>query len=103
MPLKRVKKLPPKVYVREWLFKLNRQPRDVAEKVEITESYMSEIRSGKKRPSHAVAAAIAAELGIGLDALQRPPPPDDAIAAMGRLDPAIQRQLYDGLRKQPKK
>lgn len=89
LPKKRFpRKAPPKLYVGEWVARLGRKQTDVAEAARITEAYLSEIISGKKKnPSLAVLLAISDALGITINDLRYPPPPIEAIEAARRLDP----------------
>lgn len=103
MPLKRVRKQAPKVFIRQWILALGRKSTDVARAAQITESYLSEINSEKKTPSRAVVADIAAALGVTSDDLHRQPPPNDALAAVRGLQPEILGQLLHNVRKPPHK
>jgi transcriptional regulator with XRE-family HTH domain len=80
---------PPELHIGQWLTRLGVKPVELAREVEITESYVSELISNrKKNPSFNVLSDIADYLGVPLDALRRPPPSVEAIDAVGGLPPA---------------
>lgn len=92
-----------KLHLGEWLSRLDRKPREVAEKVGIGEAYMSELISGaKKNPSAQVLLAISEEIGLTVNDLYKVPPSASAIKAAGDLSPsqiAALGQLLDQVRR----
>ncbi len=83
--------------------RLGRKAVEIARAADVTESYISELASGKKpNPSLPVLFAIVDELGISVNDLRRPPPPASALEAAQKLDPgqiAALGKLLDNLKK----
>jgi transcriptional regulator with XRE-family HTH domain len=84
-----LKSPPPRLYLGEWLSRLDRKPAEICKQVGITESYLSELISNKKKnPASHVMFAISELLGLAVNDLYRPPPPVSATAALDHLNPA---------------
>jgi transcriptional regulator with XRE-family HTH domain len=102
MPLQRKRKSPPRLYIGQWIAAVDRTQAEIAKAADITESYLSEIVSGKKYPSAAVIAAIADAIGVGWDALRREPPPRVMLSTAQRLAPKhfeALAELLEGMKK----
>lgn len=77
-----------KLYIGEWIARLKRKPREIADAVGISEPYMSLLISGeKKNPSGRLLLAISEELRITVNDLYAAPPPESAIKAAENLTP----------------
>ncbi len=97
---------PPRLYVGEWIARLGHKAGKVAIEVGITESYLSEIISGKKAPRAGILFAIADHLGITVDHLRHSPPPKIAVEATRQLAPmeiAALGHLLDQIKSPPRK
>jgi len=78
----------------QWITRLGRKPGEVAKGIGISEPYLSELISGKKKNvSFSIIANIADELGIPIDALRRPPPRFEAVQSVADLSPDVLRRL----------
>lgn len=96
-----------KLYIGEWLSRLGKKPTDAAKAIGVTESYMSELISGKKKnPHHALLYDLAEWLGLSINDLYRLPPNKTVVEATENLSPsqiAILGQLLDQIQKKPRK
>jgi transcriptional regulator with XRE-family HTH domain len=78
-----------KLYIGEWLARLGRKPVDLAKHVDVTETYVSELISGKKNnPSHVLLLDISEWFGLTVNDLYMRPPDRVALEAVERLNPA---------------
>jgi transcriptional regulator with XRE-family HTH domain len=94
---KRPRKIPPKLYVGEWIDRLGYKRVEVAKAAKVTESYISDLSGGKrKNPGLAVFFALADFLKMPADGLRYPPPPRLEIESTKHVDPA---QLVDMARR----
>jgi transcriptional regulator with XRE-family HTH domain len=84
-----------KLYVGEWIARLRKKPRAVADAIGISEGYMSELISGKKKkPSMDVLFALVKELGLlRVDDLYEAPPPESVLKNVEQLSPSDQAAL----------
>lgn len=87
------KKPPIKLFAGQWIRRLGRTQADVALETDITEQYLSEIVNNKKAPSLEVAIDLATALGVTVDALRRPPPPQDSAQSVVGLSAAVIEKL----------
>jgi transcriptional regulator with XRE-family HTH domain len=72
-----------KLYLGEWLARLDRKPVDLARAVGVTEPYISELISGRKdNPSPLLLLAISEWLGITVNDLYIAPPSASELAAV---------------------
>lgn len=72
-----------KLYIGPWLARLGKKPVDAAKAIGVTETYMSELISGKKKnPGHAILFDLSEWLGIPMNALYRMPPAQNAVDAV---------------------
>jgi len=76
------------LFIGEWIARSEKQPRDIAVAVGVTEAYMSELISGrKKNPSAQLLLAISEELGVTVNDLYRKPPSAATLEKLGNLSP----------------
>lgn len=80
------------LFVGEWvarfLVQTGRQQEDIAEAVGITDAYLSELMSGKKKnPSAHVLRALSEELGITINDFYRKPPSQAQLDRLKNLSP----------------
>lgn len=82
------------LYVGQWIRALDRRPTDVARGSGVNEGYLSELINGRKaNPGGHVLLAIAAELGIPMDYLYRPPPDQKLLEKLDEIEPEILAKL----------
>lgn len=82
------------LYIGEWLARLGMKPVEVARGVGISEAYLSELISNKKKdPSFSVLSDIADFMGVQIDHLRRPPPRVETVEAVSGLSPEILARL----------
>jgi len=88
------------LYLGPWLNRLGVKPVELCRGTGLTDAYVSELISGKKNnPSFNAIRDIADFLGIGIDQLRRPPPPEDAIESVGSLPASVIDRLRQGNRR----
>lgn len=93
---RRPRRLPPPNYVGGWIVALGAQPSEVAQKAQMSESYLSQIINGrKKNPGRAIIDDIGRALGIPSYLLYQPPPTKEVIEAARQLGPSILTRLHD--------
>jgi transcriptional regulator with XRE-family HTH domain len=94
---------PPQIaplYLGQWLARLGIKPVELCRGTGLTDAYVSELISGKKiNPSFNAIRDIADFLGVRIDELRRPPPPDDAVQSVGGLSPSTLDRLKATTRK----
>jgi transcriptional regulator with XRE-family HTH domain len=74
-----------KLYIGEWLNRLGRRQNEAAEALGVTETYISELISGKKKnPHHAILYDLSEWLGLTINDLYRPPPARAAVEAVDK-------------------
>jgi transcriptional regulator with XRE-family HTH domain len=87
------------LHVGEWVAQSGRQQEDIADSVGITDAYLSELMSGKKKnPSAHVLRAISEELGITINDFYRKPPTQaqrDRLRNLSPSDAATLSRLLD--------
>lgn len=93
-----------KLYIGEWLNRLGRRQNEAAEALAVTETYISELISGKKKnPHHTILYDLSEWLGLTINDLYRPPPPRAAVEAvdkrMSAADMAALGNLLDRVKK----
>jgi transcriptional regulator with XRE-family HTH domain len=77
------------LHVGEWISRSGRPPREIAEAIGVTEAYLSELISGrKKNPSALVLLALSEELKITVNDLYRRPPTAAEMERLKDLTPA---------------
>lgn len=77
------------LYLGQWLRRLGRKQKEIADAAGVGESYISQLISNpRKGASPSVLLDISEELGISINDLYMPPPPADAVAAVGQLEPS---------------
>jgi transcriptional regulator with XRE-family HTH domain len=77
------------LHVGEWIARSGRQQADIAESVGITDAYLSELMSGKKKnPSAHVLLALSEELGITINDFYRKPPSQAQMDRLKNLSPS---------------
>jgi transcriptional regulator with XRE-family HTH domain len=77
------------LYVGEWVAQSGRQQEDIADRTGITDAYLSELISGKKKnPSAHVLRALSEELGITVNDLYRKPPSAAQLDRLKNLSPS---------------
>lgn len=77
------------LFIGEWVLQSRRQQEDIADKVDITDAYLSELMSGrKKNPSVHLLRALADELGITINDFYRKPPSAATLARLKNISPA---------------
>ena len=77
------------LFVGEWIAQSGRRPTEIAAAVDITDAYLSELISGKKKnPAAHVLRAISEVLGITVNDLYRKPPTQGQIDRLKSLSPA---------------
>lgn len=87
---------PRKLYVGEWLHRLNKKQVDVANALKLSEPYVSQIVSGRKtdgkptNPSYTIVLDISDFLGISANDLASPPPPMEEFEQVRKRSPAQQ-------------
>ena len=73
----------------EWVAQSGRQQEDIAESAGITDAYLSELMSGKKKnPSAHVLFALSEELGITINDFYRKPPSQAQMNRLKNLSPS---------------
>jgi transcriptional regulator with XRE-family HTH domain len=83
-----------KLYLGQWLSRLGRRPVDLARELDMTESYVSNLISGKKTgPTVDVLLRTSEWLGITVNDLFRPPPAAAAIEDLRAYSPGAVEQL----------
>ena len=83
-----------KLHLGPWLARDGRKPVELAKALGVTDSYISELISGRKpNPGHALLIDISEWLGITVNDLFRPPPEPGAVEAVERLPLAQQAAL----------
>lgn len=83
-----------KVYVRDWFARLAIRPADVSRATGITEGYLSELISGrKKNPSPSLLQEIGDATGIPWTAFYQPPPSPDVMNQIAGLDSGVISRL----------
>lgn len=76
------------LHVGEWVAQSGRQQEDIAEAAGLTNAYLSELISGKKKnPSIHIVRAICDELGIKIDDIYRKPPSRAQLDRLKNLSP----------------
>lgn len=76
------------LYIGEWVLQSRRQQEDIADKVGITDAYLSELMSGKKKnPSVHLLRALADELGITINDFYHKPPTAAQMERLKNLTP----------------
>lgn len=93
---RRSRRVPPELFVGEWLRALNMRPADVAEAADVNEGYLSQIINKKKKnPSPAFLMAIASTLPQPFDytLFYKPPPDMKTVSAIAGISPAILAML----------
>lgn len=89
MPAPRKKPQFRKLFIGEWLNRLGKKPVEAANAIGVTEPYMSEIISGKKKnPGHAILFDLSEWLGISMNDFYRQPPSRAAVEAVENLNPS---------------
>lgn len=74
-----------KLYIGEWLRRLDRKQIEAAKALNVTETYISELISGKKKnPHHAILYDLSEWLGLSINDLYRAPPDRIAIEAVDK-------------------
>lgn len=77
------------LHVGEWVSQSGRQQEDIAESVGITDAYLSELMSGKKKnPSAHVLRALSEELGITINDFYSKPPSQAQRERLKNLSPS---------------
>lgn len=77
------------LYVGEWVAQSRRQQEDIAESAGITDAYLSELMSGKKKnPSAHVLRALSEVLGITINDFYEKPPTAAQMDRLKNLSPA---------------
>jgi transcriptional regulator with XRE-family HTH domain len=85
-----------KLHLGEWLARLNVKQADLARDVDITESYLSKLISGKKvNPAVSLLLQISDRLGLSVNDLYKQPPSISAIEDLKSFSPATVQQLLD--------
>jgi transcriptional regulator with XRE-family HTH domain len=85
-----------KLHLGEWLARLNVKQADLARDVDITESYLSKLISGKKvNPAISLLLKISDRLGITVNDLYKPPPSISALDDLKNFSQAAVQQLLD--------
>lgn len=83
----------------EWVAQSGRKQEDIARTVGITDAYLSELISGKKKnPSAHVLMALSEELGITINDFYRKPPSQmqlDRLKNLSPSDAALLSRLLD--------
>ena len=83
-----------KLYIGEWMVRLNCSREDMQEAAGIGKAYLSQLISGKKKnPSTAILMSIAAKLGLKLEDLYKPPPPAETIDSLKGLSADVLARL----------
>lgn len=83
----------PPLYIGPWMSRLGLRQVDIAEKVEITASYMSLIVKGDKYPSPGVLRDLAEAMDIPEHLLRQRPPDNLAVQATAGIDAATLARL----------
>lgn len=77
------------LYVGEWVAQSRRQQEEIAEAAGITDAYLSELMSGKKKnPSAHVLRSLSDVLGITINDFYRKPPTSAQLDRLKNLSPA---------------
>lgn len=77
------------LYVGEWVAQSRRQQEDIAEEAGITDAYLSELMSGKKKnPSAHVLRSLSEVLGVTVNDFYRKPPSSAQLDRLKNLSPA---------------
>lgn len=85
-----------KLYIGEWLARLNLKPEHIAKEVGIQPSYLSDMISGKKKnPSARLLLAISEAMGVPMNDLYRAPPSTSQLEAIKDFSPDLLRRLSD--------
>jgi transcriptional regulator with XRE-family HTH domain len=85
-----------KLHLGEWLARLSVKQTDLARDVSITESYLSNLISGKKvNPSISLLLQISDRLGLSVNDLYKQPPSISAIEDLKNFSPAVVKQLLE--------
>jgi transcriptional regulator with XRE-family HTH domain len=88
-----------KLYLGEWLARLNMKAEHVAKEVDIQPSYLSMLISGeKKNPSARLLLAISEVMRVSVNDLYRPPPPAAQLESLKDLSPQLLNRLLEGQR-----
>lgn len=89
-----VTRSPVTLHIGPWITRLGRTQAEVAKAISVTEPYLSELISGKKKnPTFNLIADLADELGIPVQSLRRPPPRLEAIQSVADLPPDVIHRL----------
>lgn len=89
MPRPQPKRQFRKLYIGEWLARLGHKPVDAANAIGVTEPYMSELISGrKKNPSHQILFDLSEWLGLSVNDFYRAPPDRSTVEAIESLNPS---------------
>lgn len=99
-----------RMHLHEWMVRLGKRSVDIAEKAQVGAPYISSLKNGPKqgkkpkKPTPDVMFAIADALGITVDALYQPPPPQAAVEAVSHVDAAVLEKLIQAQKtRKPKK
>jgi transcriptional regulator with XRE-family HTH domain len=85
-----------KLHLGEWLARLNVKQADLARDIDITESYLSKLISGKKvNPAVSLLLQISDRLGLSVNDLYKPPPSIAALEDLRNYSPGVVKQLLD--------
>ncbi|CCE05809.1 hypothetical protein BRAS3843_1480040 [Bradyrhizobium sp. STM 3843] len=85
-----------KLHLGEWLARLNVKQADLARDVGVTESYISNLISGKKvNPSISLLLEISDRLKLSVNDLYKQPPSISALDDLKDFSPAVVQQLLD--------
>lgn len=77
------------LYIGEWALQDRRQQEEIAEATDITDAYLSELMSGrKKNPSVHILRALSRVLGITIDDFYTRPPTSAQMDRLKNLSPA---------------
>lgn len=104
MPQARKKPQFRKLYIGEWLHRLGKKPVDAAKAIGVTEPYMSELISGKKKnPGHTILFDLSTWLGITMNHFYSPPPDRKSLEAVDNLSPSTLDAMRDQLKRTSRK
>lgn len=77
------------LFIGEWVLQSRRPQEEIADKVDITDAYLSELVSGrKKNPSVHILRVLADELGITINDFYRKPPSASQLERLKNISPA---------------
>lgn len=77
------------LYIGEWVAQDRRQQEEIADKADITDAYLSELMSGrKKNPSAHILRALSEVLGITINDFYRKPPSAREMDRLRNISPA---------------